>query len=83
MASLLRAGALTPAQLADLNTADRNETTARQASDAELLRRIKGIRTSSSACSDTCINLGDFDHLYAEDGSSSALGTRASLSCKT
>ena len=52
VASLLRAGVLTPAQLADLNTADRNETTARQASDAELLRRIQGKSTSSSAYSD-------------------------------
>ena len=68
VASLLRAGVLTPAQLADLNSADRNETTARQASDAELLRRIQGISTSSSAYSDPCINLGGFDHLYAEDG---------------
>ena len=59
VASLLRAGVLTPAQLADLNTADRNETTARQASDAELLRRIQGKSTSSSAYSDPCINLGD------------------------
>ena len=68
VASLLRAGVLTPAQLADLNTADRNETTARQASDAELLRRIQGKSTSSSAYSDPCINIGAFDHLYAEDG---------------
>ena len=66
--SLQRAGVLTPAQLADLNTADRNETTARQASDAELLRRIQGNSTSSSAYSDPCINLGGFDNLYAEDG---------------
>ena len=78
VASLQRAGVLTPAQLADLNTADRNETTARQASDAELLRRIQGKSTSSSAYSDPCINIGGFDHLYAEDGSASALGTRAS-----
>lgn len=66
--SLQRAGVITPAQLADLNTADRNETTARQASDAELLRRIQGNSTSSSAYSDPCINLGGFDHLYADDG---------------
>ena len=59
VASLLRAGVLTPAQLAARNTADRNETTARQASDAELLRRIQGKSTSSSAYSDPCINLGD------------------------
>lgn len=68
VASLLRAGVLTPAQLADLNTADRNETTARQASDAEPLRRIQGKCTSSSAYSDPYINIGGFDHLYAEDG---------------
>lgn len=59
MVSLLRAGVLTPAQLADRNTADRNETTARQVSDAELLRRIQGKNTSFSAYSDPCINLGD------------------------
>ena len=68
VASLQRAGVLTPAQLADLNTADHNETTERQASDAELLRRIQGKSTSSSAYSDPCINIGAFDHLYAEDG---------------
>ena len=66
--SLQRSGVLTPAQLADLNTADRNETTARQASDAELLRRLQGNSASSSAYSDPCINLGGFDNLYAEDG---------------
>lgn len=66
--SLQRAGVITPAQLADLNTADRNETTARQASDAELLRRLQGNSTSSSAYSDPCINLGGFEHLYADDG---------------
>ena len=66
VANLLRAGVLTPAQLADLNTADRNETTARQASDEELLHRIQGISTSSSAYSGPCIKLGDFDHLYTQ-----------------
>lgn len=68
VANMLRAGIITPAALNSLNTADREETTARQASDEELLRRLQGISASSSAYSDPCINLGGFDHLYAEDG---------------
>ena len=59
-ATTANAGVLTPELLKALNAADRSETAERQSADAELLKRIIGKSTSSSAYSDPFKYLKDY-----------------------
>ena len=59
-ATTANAGVLTTELLKALNAADRSETAARQAADAELIKRIIGKSTSSSAYADPFKYLTDY-----------------------
>ena len=59
-ATTANAGVLTPELLKALNATDRYESTSRQAADAELLKRIIGKSTSSSAYTDPFKYLTDY-----------------------
>ena len=67
-ATTSEAGVLTPELLKALNAADRSETAARQTADAELLKRIIGKSTSSSAYTDPFRYIGNFASEKDENG---------------
>ena len=67
-ATTANAGVLTPELLKALNAADRSETAARQTADAELLKRLIGKSTSSSAYTDPFKYLDNFASEKDENG---------------
>ena len=67
-ATTANAGVLTPELLKALNATDRSETAERQSADAELLKRIIGKSTSSSAYTDPFKYLKNFASEKDENG---------------
>lgn len=67
-ATTANAGVLTPELLKALNAADRSETASRQAADAELIKRIIGKSSSSSAYTDPFKYLDNFASEKDENG---------------